>query len=127
MPLNNPQAGPNFTAEYSVSPIPWLTASTVVNTVKTHEFDYLTKYVTVKNTNNTSSTGDLDVAFTYNGFTTSHFIRLIPGESIDLDLRLRRIFVSSSVATSYTMLAGMTGIPSRMLPFITGSDGWQVG
>jgi len=68
------------------------------------------------------------VAFTENGLkpVNSNYFVLSGSESFSGELRTDKIYISGSAGTStFTLVAGLTFIPSRMLTPITGSNGFS--
>lgn len=130
MPLNNPKPGPGSVSEYQVSAIPWVTSSLVGTaslSVVEISLPYVTKFFTVKNTTTSSSPAQLAVAFASGGFAKSNYFTLLANESYTGDIRVKTLFFSNSQGgpgngdVSFFVLAGLTRIPERMFPTITGS------
>lgn len=113
MGLNNPHSGINYATEFQISAIPWMTSSTVTaSSTAEYAFPCVTKWLTVKN-NTAGSVAAVGV--TLNGVEkTSNFFYLIAGESVSLDWRIVRMFVSSSVgAPNVSVIAGLTTIEQK--------------
>jgi hypothetical protein len=114
MSLNNPIAGPDWSSEYTVSAIPWVTSSAVsLGSTKEHEFGYVTQWVDITNL---SASGTLSVAFTPGGLTSSYYFTVPANTSKQLDVRVKVIYISGSVgasSTSYSLVAGLTRIEGR--------------
>lgn len=124
MSLNNTWTpGAGATAEYMASAIPWVTSSVMVTQgYKEVNFNFVTKFFTIKNT--AASTTTLSVAFASGGFTAanSNFFTLTGGQSFSGDLRVKSLFLSASQGVpSFELIAGLTRIPKHMFPVITGS------
>jgi hypothetical protein len=120
MPLDNPKPSVDSVSEYLVSGHPWVTSS-LASGIVGHDFNYVTKFIVVKNT--TTGSNSIRVGFTENGVRGTNYLPLAPNESIAVDLKLRSIYISGSGQT-YTVLAGLTGIARRDMQFLTGSIGW---
>jgi hypothetical protein len=134
MGLNNIQSpGFNAATEFQASALPWCVTDNVSGSViKRYDFPNVTKYVGI--INNSSNGNDLKVAFTENGFRTGNFVLFPVTPSADLvymDLRVKTIYTmaSGSGTSVYSILAGLTMIPSNNMPVLTGSVGgvsyWQ--
>lgn len=122
MSFNNPNIGNNNTAEFITSGLPFVTSSTLsLGAITEVAFQRVTSFVTVRN----ASTGSevLAVGFTRNGVIGSNNFKLNSGESFSADLRLYTVWLSGSVGSTinFTVLAGLTSIPTERLPPITGS------
>ena len=128
MSLNNPAMHEGFVPAYQVSAAPYVTSSNVtLGQVKQFDFNYVTRFFTVKNTS-TTSTNTIAVAFTELGLTTanSNYLTLSGSEAFSGELRVDRLFVSGAVGTStFTIVAGLTSIPSRNFLVVTGSNGYN--
>lgn len=128
MSLNNPSMHEGFVPAYQVSAAPYVTSSNVtLGQVKQFDFNYVTRFFTVKNTSATS-TNTIAVAFTELGLTAanSNYFTLSGSEAFSGELRTDRLFVSGAVGTStFTIVAGLTSIPSRNFLLVTGSNGYQ--
>jgi len=133
MALDNPIPASNFVAEYQVSGIPWVTSSSGTGPMRFSfgdtslsgtwaEHVFVTQWVQVTNT--TVGSNPLKVAFTQRGFSTSNFITLDSQQSFTGELRVTEIWVSGSSATTFEIIAGLTGIRSTMVLPITASRGF---
>jgi hypothetical protein len=124
MTLNNPSApGYNFTPAYQMSGIPYVTSSVATTGVTHISFDRVTRFLTVKNTNSTTS--QINVAFTQNGLGNYHWFPLKNGESFSAELRIKDLFITciSGTTSEYSVLGGMTTINARDFPILSGSSG----
>ena len=126
MALNYPQMGEGYVSAYQVSATPYVTSSTISSgQIKEVNFDQVSRFIFVKNTG--ASRSEIKVAFTENGFkpSNSNFFSLGGGESFQAELRTDRLFISGSTSASgFSVIAGLTAIPSKMLVPITGSSGY---
>lgn len=123
----------NYAAEFSVSPIPWVTASkTPACGVVMHlDFENVASSFMLKNV----CTGSQVVAVGWSsaGVTGSHRITVAGGESVSADLRFKRLYLMAvtgstvSDVVDYELLVGLTGIPSRFFPELSGSGYNGVG
>lgn len=113
--LNNPRAGFDWTAEYMVSSLPWVTSSTASG-IKHHEFPKVTKEFVIKN----QGAGNIIIAFTRNGLNSSNYIQLVATEAFSASIRVKDLWISGSGA-SYTLFAGLTLVDRRDMPVLTGS------
>ena len=126
MAYNNPFQGESFVPAYQISATPYVTSSNVtLGQIKEIKFDYVSKFVTVKNTGATSTV--LSVAFTENGLkpSNSNYFFLSGSEAFSGELRSTSIFLSGSAgAPNFTIVAGLTLIPARNMTVLTGSNGF---
>jgi hypothetical protein len=118
--------GEGYVSAYQISSTPFVTSSTVAqgSTVEI-PFGYISKFIVVRNT---SAAGTLAVAFTANGLkpSNSNFFILSGSESFSADLRSDRLFLSGAGGgtTSFSLVCGLTTIPSSMLTPISASSGF---
>ena len=132
MGLKNVFPGYNFSAEFISSAIPWVTSSTATGP-KQYRFGdvtlsgslanevWVSKWIMVNNTATTSN--PMKVAFTLNGFATSHYFTLDANQSWSSDVRITEIWVSGTNATPHEIIVGLTGINGKDSIAITGSSG----
>jgi hypothetical protein len=128
MALNHPTQGEGYVSAYQISATPYVTSSTVsLGSIREIVFPQITRFITLKNTS--ASSNVISVGFTRQGLTAanSNYFILSGSDSFSGELRTDRIFISGSAgATStFTLLAGLTFIPSKMLTPITGSNGFS--
>lgn len=128
MALNHPVQSEGFVAAYQISATPFVTSSAVsLGAVREIVFPQITRFITLKNMSTSTST--IAVAFTSAGLLTSNsnYFVLSGSESFSGELRTDRIFISGSAGATntFTLLAGLTFIPSKMLTPITGSNGFS--
>lgn len=126
MALNYPTQGENYAAAYSISASPFVTSSTVtLGQTREISFGYVSRFIVVRNL--TASTA-IAVAFTEAGLkpANSNYFILSGSESFSADLRTDRLFLSGAVGAScqFTILGGLTTIPSKYMTPITGSNGF---
>lgn len=108
--------------EYQVSSLPWVTSSTA--TAATTIGFTLPKVASFIQLLNNGSPGQfIRLGFTKNGVENANYIRVDGSSSIKLDLRVRDVFVRSDAGASpsFSLIAGLTMIPSRFAPVLTGS------
>ncbi len=123
MSLNNVSSSPGSYAEYMVSAVPWLTASTVqASTTIRQSFDYVASTISVRN-KMTGSSDQLAVGFTSSGVAGSNRIVLAGGESFSADFRFKDVYLRGLGAAdiSYELIIGLTTISATMFPTLTGS------
>jgi hypothetical protein len=121
MSLNNPAMHEGFVPAYQVSAVPFVTSSTVT-TVNEVTFPFVTRFFTIQN----MSSLTLRFGFTQLGVQGTNYFSIPSGSSYTGEIRTDRLFVSSSTAASisYSVIAGLTGVPTRNFTTITGSNGF---
>jgi hypothetical protein len=126
MSLNHTYVGEGYTPAYQISAVPFLTSSTLqAEEIKLVRFEYVTRFLTVKNTGPTSST--IAMGFTGNGLkpSNSNFFEIDGGETFSEEIRCTSVFLSASVgAPTFSLVAGLTQILDRNFNPITGSNGY---
>jgi len=119
--FNYPASGLNNAAEYIASGLPWVTSSQATTSPFSYNFPFVTNMITVAN----SGTLPLRIGFTQNGVNGvggSNYFVVPAAATVDLDVRVRTLYVRSDSGTiSYSIFAGLTQIPSRGFPLLTGS------
>jgi hypothetical protein len=122
MSLNNPSMHEGFVPAYQVSAVPFVTSS-AVTTVEQVNFPFVTRFFTVQN--NSSLT--LRFGFTEFGVKGTNYFAIPSGSKYDGEIRTDRLFFSSSTGASisYSVIAGLTGVPTRNFSIITGSNGFE--
>jgi len=127
MALNYQPVGEGYVSAYQISATPFVTSSNITTgQVKEIKFGHISRFICVKNTGPTDS--QIKVAFTENGFKpeNSNFFTLSGSEVFQADLRTEKLFISGSTsASSFSVVAGLTTIPSKMITTITGSAGFE--
>ena len=110
-----------FVPAYQVSAVPFVTSS-AVTTVNQIDFPYVTRFFTVQN----NSALTLRFGFTQLGVQGTNYFTIPSGSSYTGEIRTGVLFLSSSTAASisYSVIAGLTGIPTRNFLTITGSNGF---
>jgi len=126
MSLNHPYQSENYAPAYQISAMPFLTSSTLpLGTTKQIDFDYVTRFITIRNT--AASTSVLALAFTEQGLlpAKSNYFLVSGSQEYTGEIRSTQLFLSGVSGTStYSLLAGLTTIPARMMLPITGSNGY---
>jgi hypothetical protein len=122
MALYSPRAsGINNSAAYQVAGKPYMhTAAAPNGSTTTIEFPNVTKQIVF--VNNGATGENIKIAFSTQGLTgTQHFI--VPpvidaGLPITLDTKVTKIYITAAGAwtPSYSLYAGLTGVPSADLP-----------
>jgi hypothetical protein len=126
MAINYPSQGEGAVSAYQIAATPFVTSSTIsLGQVKEINFGYVSRFLIVRNT---SPSGVISVSFTENGLkpSNSNYLFLSGSESFSGDLRTDRLYISGSGGAScnFTVVGGLTTIPSRNLTAITGSNGF---
>ena len=126
MSLKAPYMGEGYVPAYQISATPFVTSSVVSpGQVVNVDFGNIANFIIVKNTQSCST---LSVAFTENGFkpSNSNYFTLSGDESFSANFRVDRIFLSGTAGSpSYTVIAGLTGIPTTQLLPVTASNGYR--
>ena len=138
MSYYNYAKGVGNVGSYQISGIPYATASFTVAALGDAaptkvEFPYVTKFVTISNTN-TGTNVPLRFGFSANGVTGSagggtgnFYFVLYNGDSYTGEFRIKDLYLmtdSSGVSGSASIVAGLTGIETKELPTNwTGSTG----
>ena len=122
MSLNNPVMHEGYVPAYQVSAVPFVTSS-AVTTVNLISFPFVTRFFTVQNT----SSIPLRFGFTELGVKGTNYFVVPSGSDYTGEIRTDRLFVSSSTGASisYSVIAGLTGVPNRTFLTITGSNGFE--
>lgn len=128
MSLNNPVWGEGFVPAYQMSATPYVTSSNVaLGATKQINFNSVTKFFTIKNTG--ASSNVIAIAFSQNGLTAgaSNYFPLSGSESFSGEIRTDRLFISGSVgaSTTFSLIAGLTSIPSKNFLMLTASNGFS--
>ena len=121
MTLQIPIPGFGATAEYQVPGLPFATASNATNTAKSIDFPFVTRTITISNAG--SSGQYLYVGFTKNGVNGGNHFELNGGAVVQLELRVKQLWVLAPTAVNFSLLAGLTAIPSSQMLTLTGSTG----
>ena len=122
MSLNNPVMHEGYVPAYQVSAVPFVTSS-AVTTVNLISFPFVTRFFTVQNT----SSIPLRFGFTELGVKGTNYFVVLSGSDYTGEIRTDRLFLSSSTGASisYSVIAGLTGVPNRNFLTITGSNGFE--
>ena len=125
MAINYPSQGEGAVSAYQIAATPFVTSSTIsLGEIKEINFGYVSRFLVIRNT---SPSGVISVAFTENGLkpSNSNYLFLSGSESFSGDLRADRLYLSGSSGTcNFTVVGGLTTIPSKNLTVITGSNGF---
>lgn len=126
MALNYPSQGEGSVDAYQISASPFVTSSYIaLGEIKEIKFGYVSRFMVIRNT---SESGVIAVGFTTNGLSTqnSNYFILSGSESFSADFRADRLFLSGAAgaSTSFSVVCGLTTIPSRNMTPITGSNGF---
>lgn len=125
--MNWPQAHEGYAPAYTLSAIPYMSASTISDgEIHQYTLPFVTRFISIQN-RGTGSNDEIAYAFTQNGLKPefSNYNVLGQGDSYTGELRTVQLFVSCSYGTSvkYQVLFGLTDIPYRNFLLITGSNG----
>jgi hypothetical protein len=116
--LNYPSVGEGYTPAYQISAVPFVSSSTIpAGEVQEIEFSNITRFFEIKNT----GANVLAFGFTQNGVEGTNKFVLSGSQSYAGEIRTTRLFVSASGNTTYSILAGLTNIPTRFGSVLTGS------
>ncbi len=125
MALKNAHPGWDWSAEYTVSGVPFCTSSICTGvrrivfgdeTIMTGSF--ITQWFVVTN----ESAAALRVGFTQRGLTTtSNYIEIEQDESVSAELRVKELWLSGS-GNTFQLLAGLTGIHAHTVQDISASN-----
>lgn len=131
MSINWPKPNHNHAAEYQVSGWPFVTSSNPneagIVPIKI-TFPYVTQWVQVFNTD---ATDPLRVAFTQNGANQvggRNYLVLSGNQSTArLEIRCTELWFRQHAASqsSFSVIAGLTGVGGGEFPVITGSNGFD--
>lgn len=125
--MNWPQVHEGYAPAYSLSAIPYMSASTISQgEIHQYALPYVSRFFSVQNRG--TDTGDeIAFSFTQNAFKPefSNYNSLGQGDSFTGEIRTVQLFVSCSRGTNvkYQVLFGLTDIPYRNFLLITGSNG----
>lgn len=124
--MNNTYYGEGYVPAYQMSAMPWVTSSQVtLGQTNQHKFGSVSKFVRI--TNNSPATSVLAVGFTQNGLLSSNnnFFVISGTNSVTLDVRTDRLFISGNSGTSnYSLMVGLTSIQTKDFLLVTGSNGF---
>jgi hypothetical protein len=109
-----PEPGYNYTPAYQTSGLPYLTSSTAAaGTPVRIQFPYVTRTITVGATG-----GATTFAFTANGLAGTNKYTVANNQSVTFEFRVKEMWVTGS---TFSIAAGLTGIPTASVPTLTGS------
>lgn len=126
MSLTPPFPHEGYVPSYQVSATPFVTSSNLtLGQVKYIDFHSVSRFITVKNTGASSTV--MAIGFTENGLkpTNSNYFFLSGSESFSAELRTNGLYLSGSAGSPlFTIVAGLTAIPSKNAIILTGSNGF---
>lgn len=128
MPLDNPRGGYGLSAEYQSSALPWVTSSVAPTTPQEIDFNYITRFICV---NNTDSASSLSIGFSLNGINGGNRLIIPHGQALTLEWRCAKLWIKgeSGGNPNYSLAVGLTTVPAGQMPILSGSgpDGsnWQ--
>jgi len=106
--------GYNYTPAYQTAGLPFLTSSTAAAGTPVYiAFPYVTRTITIGATG-----GATTFAFTANGLAGSNKYTVTSGQSVTFEFRVKEMWVTGS---TFSVAAGLTGIPTASVPTLTGS------
>lgn len=132
MPLDNPNGGVGYAAEFQSSALPWVTSSVAPASGSPVRYDFakVARFITISNRDATAS-NSMSVGFTYNGIKNSNNKFIISGgQTVTFELRVKSIWVQGEGGTpNYSIVAGLTTINAKDMPTLSGtlengSAGW---
>jgi len=130
MPLDNPQGGIGYAAEFQSAALPWITSSIAPTqgSPARWDFPYVTRFINVVNL----GTGTMSIGATWSGVANTNNKVFIPvNSSLTFEWRVSSIFVQGESGNpQYSLAVGLTTIPSRNMPQLSGTldsglAGWQ--
>tara|TARA_R100000005_G_C4957055_1_gene175217 strand:- start:204 stop:653 length:450 start_codon:yes stop_codon:yes gene_type:complete len=145
MPIDYPYWGVGDVASYQMSGVPFVTSSAaneVGDTPVVVKFPSVTRHVTIRNTDGSHA---IRVGFTPNGVTAkggsvsgsdsetgashkNYFVIAADKTTPRLEIRCKQLFFAkdggNSTEASFTIMAGLTPIPERNFPLLSGSEGY---
>ena len=121
-----PEPGLGAVSEYQVSALPYATSSQA-NTGVTYNISFpkVTSWIVIKN--HGTATEHIRLGFTKNGVEGGNHIRIDGGTGAASNptyyLRVKEVFIRSDSGASpgFSLLAGLTMIPTKFMPTLTGS------
>jgi hypothetical protein len=114
------QPGYGSVPEYLVSSLPYVTASDLVaNTTYEFRLPYVTRFLAIHHHGNSSN--HLRIGFTKNGVENGYCYLLDGGAQVTLDLRVTVFYLRADNAAQISFCAGLTAIPAKFAPVLTGS------
>jgi hypothetical protein len=121
MPLDNPNGGIGYAAEFQSSALPWVTSSVAPNQGSPIEIDFpkVTRFIILSNT----GASTLSFGFTYNGVKNSSNKYILSGSQvISIEARVKALWLQGEGGNpSYSLFAGLTTVRSQDMPLLTGS------
>jgi hypothetical protein len=121
MPLGNPTGGFSLAPEFQSSALPWVTSSVASTTPLEIDFNYITRFISIINTDASNS---IELGFTLNGMkaSNSNFVTVPKGVALTLEWRVAKVWIASNTSTAaYTLAVGLTTIPAGQMPILSGS------
>lgn len=122
-------AGLGSVGSYQMSGIPFASSSLTVPassaTPLQIQFPYVTKFVTITNTQTTAI--PFRVAFSQAGLYSTNYFVLDSGESYTGEWRIEDIYLlsNSTSQTSASIVAGLTPIPRGIPSFVSTGNNWS--
>ena len=114
MSLDNYRPGAGTVSEYQVSPVPWVTGSTIAgNATVRYDFPYLASSFAIQNLS--SGSAEMAIAFTPTGASGSKRIRVRAGTQFAGDFRFKSIYLvaTTGATVDFDLIVGLTGVHPR--------------
>lgn len=113
-----PEPGYNYLPAYQVSGLPYVTSSTAAAGTPLHvQFPYVTRDFTIGATG-----GATTFAFTALGLAGTNKFTVPSGQTVTFEFRVKEMWITGS---TFSLAAGLTGIPTTGVPTLTGSFAWN--
>ena len=118
-----PQPNHNYVPEYQVSSIPYVTSSHTLNAAEVSHVSlpYVSRWLVIHNHGN----GVLRLGFSLNGVNgtvNNNFYEIRSGEVTPrLEIKSKDLFLHAEASTSFSLIAGLTGVNAKYFPVLTGS------
>lgn len=124
--MNNTYYGEGYVPAYQLSAMPWVTSSQVtLGQTNQHNFGSVSRFLQIRN--NSAAASVLAVGFTQAGLssTKNNYFVVSGTQSVDLEMRTDRLFISGVAGTSnYSLIVGLTSIQQKDFLVVTGSNGF---
>lgn len=122
-----PKPNHNAVAEYLQSGIPYVTSSHVLGAdeVVQVSFPTVSRWFVVHNTDHGGGNHALRIGFTENGVNgvngRNYYLLHAEEQTSRFEIKTKDVFVRGPNGSTFSLIAGLTGIPSSNFPTLTGS------
>lgn len=122
-----PKPNHNSVAEYLQSGIPYVTSSHTLgaNEVVQVSFPTVSRWFVVHNTDHGGGNHTIRIGFTENGVNEvngrNYYLLHAEEQTARFEIKTKDVFVRGPNGSSFSLIAGLTGIPSSNFPTLTGS------